>query len=119
MKKQSILVVSVFTLLLTIPGVWLTIAQMQVDAQAAAINQHGGRALGGFIGGYAVILLTGAVICYLVVFIGSLIRSVSMKSWIWLPALLLGPLGTLAYGLAGPEDPDPDPPYWGANPWQQ
>lgn len=72
-----------------------------------------------FIGGYSVIWLTIAGIFYLIALSGAIVRIASMKSWPWLPAvLLLGPLGTLANGLAGPASPNTDPPYWGSDPWQ-
>lgn len=52
----------------------------------------------------AVILLVGGVVS-LVAWISALIRSASMRSWVWFVIVLLfGSLATLFYALFGPSD---------------
>jgi hypothetical protein len=132
-RKKTILLMSLLSIGLSIVGFIVFFA---AGAAAIANNctseqiQNGtctvsssaanaGLGIGALIG---LLILIVAGIIGLIAWIGGLIRSAKMQTWGWFVAvLLLGGLGTLIYGIAGPSDqpamvggyyPPSPPPYY-------
>jgi hypothetical protein len=82
--------------------------QQQINSNTCAVNLRGAQAAGAIIG---VILWIIAGLIWLVAWIGALVRSAKMGSWVWFVIVLIfSGLGTLIYAIAGPAD-RPAAPY--------
>ncbi len=112
MKKRTILWLVVTALVLAIIGVVLFVpsfasaashcTQAQLNNNTCAITLHGAQAAGVVIGS---ILWVISALIWLVAWIGALVRSARMGSWVWFVIVLIfSGLGTLIYVLFGPSD---------------
>jgi MFS family permease len=76
--------------------------QEQLSNNTCSITLQGGQAAGVTIG--AILWLVSAVL-WLVAWIGALVRSARMGSWLWFVMILIfSGLGTLIYAIFGPKD---------------
>lgn len=86
--------------------------QEQINSNTCSITLSGAQAAGVVIGG---ILWLIGLILWFVAWIGALVRSAKMGSWVWFVVVLIfSGLGTLLYALFGPPDrpvPTGYPPY--------
>ena len=112
MRKRTILWLVVTAIILTIIGVVVFVpsivaathqcTQAQINAGTCSVNLNGGETAGVIAGG---ILWLISAILWLVAWIGALIRSAKMQSWVWFVIVLIfSGLGTLLYALFGPSD---------------
>jgi hypothetical protein len=112
MRKKTILWLVVTAIILTIIGVAVFVPAMvtatqqctqeQINTNTCSVQLHGGQLVGVVIGSF---LWLAAAIIWLIAWIGALVRSAKMQSWVWFViVLLLSGLGTLLYALLGPSD---------------
>ena len=112
MKKKTILWLVLTAIVLTIIGVAVFVpaiataaghcTQEQLNTNTCSVDLHGGQAAGVVIGS---ILWVIAGLLWLVAWIGALIRSAKMGSWVWFVVVLIfSGLGTLIYAIAGPAE---------------
>ena len=112
MRKKTILWVVLAAIVLAIVGAVIfapSIAtatshctQEQISNNTCSITLKGGQAAGVIIGS---ILWVVSGVLWLVAWIGALIRSAKMGSWVWFVIILLfSGLGTLIYAIFGPRD---------------
>ncbi|HEY7347920.1 MAG TPA: hypothetical protein VH599_06330 [Ktedonobacterales bacterium] len=112
MRKKTIMWLVLTALVLTIIGIALFVPSIatvtshctpeQINTNTCSVSLQGGQATGVVIGS---ILLLASGIIWLVAWIGALIRSAKMQTWVWFVIVLLfSGLGTLIYALFGPKD---------------
>ncbi len=112
MRKKTILWLVLSAIVLAIVGVVIfapAIAtatshctQQQISSNTCSITLQGAQAAGVTIG--AILWLVTAIL-WLIAWIGALVRSARMGSWVWFVIVLIfSGLGTLIYALFGPSD---------------
>ncbi len=76
--------------------------QEQINSNTCSISLQGAQAAGVIIGA---ILWVISAILWFIAWIGALVRSARMGSWVWFVIILIfSGLGTLVYAIAGPPD---------------
>ncbi len=112
MRKKTILWLTLTAIALAIIGFVALIpsvgaaasqcTQEQINTNTCSLRLSGGQAVGAVIGG---ILWLVSAILWFVAWIGALIRSAKMHTWVWFVIVLIfNGLGTFIYALFGPRD---------------
>jgi hypothetical protein len=112
MRKKTILWLVLTAIVLALIGVAVFVpsiataarhcTQDQINNNTCSVKLSGAETVGVVIG--SILWLISGVL-WLVAWIGALIRSAKMQSWVWfVVVLLLGGLGTLLYAIFGPSD---------------
>jgi hypothetical protein len=119
--KRAVLILSIVAMLLLIVGTFMFFgsvasaasqcaqitdpAAQQQCAQQAGTQQAGSIALGFLVLGLGGLATT-------IAWVLGLIKTAQVKAWGWFVAVLLvSPLGSLIYGIAGPDSPPAPPSY--------
>jgi hypothetical protein len=103
LSKRTILYLALGSIVLIILGVVFAV----VAAAGATTNADGTIAASATTGIFGILALAcyviGAILA-LVAWIGGLIKTAQIGAWVWFViVLILGSLGALIYGIAGPE----------------
>lgn len=112
MRKKTILYLVVIAIILAIIGVVVFVpsivaathqcTQAQLNSNTCSVKLSGGETAGVTAG--SILWLISAIL-WLVAWIGALIRSAKMQSWVWFVIVLIfSGLGTLIYALFAPPD---------------
>ena len=112
MRKKTILWLVLTAIVLAIIGVAVFVPSFataarhctpeQINANTCPVTLSGAETVGVVIG--SILWLISAVI-WIVAWIGALVRSARMQTWVWFVIVLIfSGLGTLLYALFGPSD---------------